>query len=83
MASANLVAWRAARTAAPEWGEEEETILALHYEMNRMLDQAGSGLQFALCFRTPAFSSVAPAWSRAEVRAGRIAISKSWHGEGG
>lgn len=79
---ASLVAWRAAPTAAPELGEEEKTFLALHYEMNRMVDKAGSGHHFALCFGTPAFVSVAPAWSRAKVRAGRTAISKSWHAEG-
>ena len=66
MTSADLPARRTASAAALESGAGGDTFLASHHEMSR-------GARASL---------FAPAWSRAEVRAGRVAISKSRHNEG-
>ena len=82
MAWADL-AWRTANAAALEPGGDEDAFLALHRQMNRMLDSAGNSFGFGVRFDPPEFSSLASAWSRTEMRDGHLAISKSWHGEKG
>jgi hypothetical protein len=82
MASEDL-AWRTAYAAALEPVGGEDAFLAVHREMNRMLDNAGSGFGIGVRFDPPEFPSLASAWSRTEMRGGHIAISKTWHGERG
>jgi len=82
MTLVDLAAQRAASAAVIESGAGENTFIALHHEMSRLLDNAGSDNGFGVRFGTPDFLSFASTWSHAEVRARRAVISGSCQTEG-
>lgn len=70
MTSSDFVAWCTAYAVTHEPAGGDDAVVAFHREMNRTLDNAGSGLAFGFRFDTPALPSWASAWSPAEARRG-------------
>ena len=70
MTFADLVVHRTGSAAALAQGAGEDTLLALHHAMSRMLDSAGSNFGFGFRFGKPDIPPLASDCSRAVVRAG-------------